>query len=199
MKNNRLIGFLCVLLLCGCTIRPDGILSKRKMQALLYDLHKTEGILQAVGYNYGHDYETSAYYLNVLEKHHVTQAQFDSSLVWYTDHPLLFNRVYPKVVEQLKKDQERYEQLNADAVEYKTKVRTLKKENDWQKWIDEHTRPLHFELWKDTVCNDFTPPWAENSTFFEKNDEKTCIFEKKAVPLHPISNNGDAVLLHKHD
>ena len=199
MKNKLLIFTCLVLLLTGCTIRPEGVLSKRKMQAVLYDLHKTEGIMQAAGYQYGRDYETSVYYQSTLAKHHITQAQFDSSLVWYTDHPLLFNRVYPKVLDKLKKEQEKYEQLSADALDIKSKIRAAKKSNDWQKQIEKNCQPMDFSLWKDTFCNDFTPPFLEKVTFFEKNDEKICENEKKVVPLQPISNKGDAMLLRKQN
>ncbi|MBO4622204.1 MAG: DUF4296 domain-containing protein [Paludibacteraceae bacterium] len=199
MKRNLLILALLALLLGGCTIRPEGVLSKRKMQAVLYDLHKTEGLMQAVGYGYGRDYETSVYYQSTLAKHHVTQAQFDSSLVWYTDHPLLFNRVYPKVLDRIKAEQEMYEAESEELFDLKAKRRAAKKSNEWQQWIIEHSQPMEFSLWKDTFCTNFTPPLMENVTFFEKNDEKTCVNEKKAVPLQPISNNGDAMLLHKRD
>ena len=71
------------------------------MTELLVDIHTTEGVMQVAGYNYGHDNEVKAIYAKVLEKHGVTQAQFDSSIVWYTDHPQYFQRVYPKVIKQL--------------------------------------------------------------------------------------------------
>ena len=199
MRNKWLISIGLVLLFGSCTIRPDGVLSNRKMQKVLYDLHKTEGIMQAAGYNYGHDHETSVYYQSTLAKHGITQAQFDSSLVWYTDHPLLFNRVYPKVLERLKAEQEMYEKLSSDAIDMRAKLREAKKANDWQKWIEEHCKPMEFSLWKDTFLTDFTPPYMENVTFFEKNDEKICENEKKVVPLQPISKKGDAMLLHKQD
>ena len=68
MKHKLLIFIGMALLLGSCTIRPEGILSKHKMQSVLYDLHKTEGLMQAVGYNYGHEYETTVYYQSVLAK-----------------------------------------------------------------------------------------------------------------------------------
>lgn len=79
--------------------------------------------MQAMGYNYGHEYETTVYFQSTLAKHHVTQAQFDSSLVWYTDHPLLFNRVYPKVVDRLKSEQEMYEKMNEELLGLREKAR----------------------------------------------------------------------------
>ena len=199
MRRKLLIFIGLVLLLGSCTIRPEGVLSKRKMQAVLYDLHKTEGMMQAMGYNYGHEYETTVYFQSTLAKHHVTQAQFDSSLVWYTDHPLLFNRVYPKVVDRLKSEQEMYEKMNEELLGLREKARQAKNSNEWQEWITEHCKPMEISLWKDTFCTDFTPPFIEKVTFFEKNDEKTCENEKKVVHLQPISKKGGAMLLRKPD
>ena len=81
---------LCVAML-GC--RPRGILSNKEMRDVLYDLHRVDGALQTAGYNYGHTQEVAAYYKSVLDKHGVTQAQFDSSLVWFTDNPQIFNKI----------------------------------------------------------------------------------------------------------
>ena len=93
----------------GC--RPRGVLSNREMRNVLYDLHRADGAIQVAGYNYSHDQEVAAYYKNVLDKHRITQAQFDSSLVWYTDNPQIFNKIYPKVIERLEEDYEREKQI----------------------------------------------------------------------------------------
>ena len=89
----------------GC--RPHNVLSNREMRALLYDLHRVDGAMQVAGYNYGHNEELASYYQSVLNKHGVTQAQFDSSLVWYTDNPQIFNKIYPNVIERLQADFDR--------------------------------------------------------------------------------------------
>ena len=108
-STNQPINHLAIILLImiafvGC--RPRGVLSQHKMRSVLYDLHRTDGILQQAGYTYGHDEDLNAYYEAVLEKHGVTQAQFDSSLVWYTANPNRFQLIYPKVVQQLEHDVE---------------------------------------------------------------------------------------------
>ena len=93
----------------GC--RPRGVLSNREMRNVLYDLHRADGAIQVAGYNYSHDQEVAGYYKNVLDKHGITQAQFDSSLVWYTDNPQIFNKIYPKVIERLEADYDREKQI----------------------------------------------------------------------------------------
>lgn len=102
--------YICILLACalvGC--RPHDILSRRQMQAVLIDLHKTEAVMQVSGYStfaYA-DVESKAYYIT-LQKHNLTQAQFDSSLVWYTKHPQLFDKIYPKIITQLEAERDRF-------------------------------------------------------------------------------------------
>ena len=93
-----------MLLLGGCTIRPHGVLSGRKMEQVLYDLHRTDGVLQVSGLYYRQESEVNPYYLWVMEKNGITQAQFDSSLVWYTDNPQIFNKIYPRVIRRLEEE-----------------------------------------------------------------------------------------------
>lgn len=142
--------------IAGC--RPRGVLSTREMRNVLYDLHRADGAIQVAGYNYSHDTELAAYYKSVLDKHGITQAQFDTSLVWYTDNPQIFNKIYPAVIERLESDlaqQEAIRQeltLNAndnapadkakqEAVGTKTIQQLLQENlhnlhNPWQIWED---------------------------------------------------------------
>jgi len=105
-----LVSLLVVL--PGC--RPKGILSSREMRKLLVDLHKADATIQVSGMQYGHNEALNIYYSEVLEKHGVTQAQFDSSIVWYTTHPLLFDKIYPKVQADLKAEHEAFQKEFAD-------------------------------------------------------------------------------------
>lgn len=115
-SNGKWVIIIAVIIaVSGC--RPKGILSSRKMRNVLYDLHRAEAILQVEGLYYGHDEELARYYEVVLDKNNVTKAEFDSSLVWYTDHPQLFNKIYPKVMKRCEAEtkmwQEKFEQLTA--------------------------------------------------------------------------------------
>ena len=120
-KHIILLITACLLLFTAC--RPKGVLSSREMRDLLYDLHRADGAIQVAGYNYSHDEELARYYQSVLDKHGVTQAQFDSSLVWYTDNPQRFNKIYPKVVAQLEQDLQQQEDLRDN-------LQTLKPTNE---------------------------------------------------------------------
>ena len=125
---------LCVLLaVVGC--RPRGVLSNKEMRDVLYDLHRVDGALQVAGYNYGHNQELAAYYKTVLDEHGVTQAEFDSSLVWFTDNPQIFNKIYPKVIARLQEDVDYQEQLREERLE----KRRTKKKGEVQQDLEEMT------------------------------------------------------------
>lgn len=95
---------MLLLALVGC--RPRGVLSSREMRSVLTDLHRAEAVLQVAGYNHGHDEALAKYYQSVLDEHGITQAQFDSSLVWYTNNPQIFDKIYPRVIANLEQERD---------------------------------------------------------------------------------------------
>ena len=145
-------------MLIGCVgCRPDGILSKSEMQALLYDMHRADGVLTEAGYNYGHNDDLDKFYGLILEKHGISKSQLDSSLAWYTAHPQRFEHIYPKVIEQLTHEMEQAQAITMtrhDDIEPITEEELQKMLQKWQ-----------FE-WKYEV-------------FLKKNDEKFVYVLKK--------------------
>ena len=161
--NAKIACIACILLtIVGC--RPRGVLSNREMRDVLYDLHRADGAIQVAGYNYAHDQEVAGYYKNVLDKHGITQAQFDSSLVWYTDNPQIFNKIYPKVLERLEADYEREKQIR----EAKRDMLLVKKK---LKQFDSKTADLHLREKLDLCQKGYPNPWKEwhPKEFCEKN------------------------------
>ena len=97
---------LCLPLMSSC--RGKDVLSSRKMVTVLTDLHRMDGMIQVIGITREQGEEEMAYYDAVLTKHGVTRAQFDSSLVWYTQHPQRFNKLYPRVMSKLEAERALY-------------------------------------------------------------------------------------------
>jgi len=150
MTRLRQIGFmlavLCTVLFTGC--RPEGILHSGEMRDVLIDLHKADAMIQVSGLQYGHDEALTIYYAQVLEKHGITQAQFDSSLVWYTAHPLLFDKIYPKVQAKLKAEQDAFQKtyaaelnLEPQVIEVRQTVEFTKADLDSVLWVTQHGYP----------------------------------------------------------
>lgn len=171
MTRGKYIVFLLLgLVMVGC--RPRGVLSTSKMREVLFDLHKTEAILQQCGYNYGHDEAVAKYYYVVLEKHGVTKAQFDSSLVWYTDHPDFGNILYPRVVSRVEAEVEELEHrvelrnaANGEPVGETVPTASVDVP-DLDVLLEEYRKGLWPKIW------DFYPETDINPPFSEKNNEK---------------------------
>lgn len=121
-----LLGTLIFIALYFSACRPKGILHSWEMREVLVDLHKTDALLQLSGKQYSESEDKAIYYAIVLERHGITQAEFDSSLVWYTAHPQLFDKIYPKVLAQLKKEEEQFLRDNAYEPEVIRSVRPAK-------------------------------------------------------------------------
>lgn len=105
MRNWWIAGLMLVL--AACSNRPDGVMSQREMRNFLTELHLLEGVLSQNQSGMSDD-RTEVYYYNALfEKHGITKADFDSSLVYYTKQPKRFERIYAGVtrdLEELEKD-----------------------------------------------------------------------------------------------
>ena len=132
--------------------RPRGVLSSRQMRRVMIDLHKTDAVLQVKGLQHGHDEAEDAYYAQVLAMHGITQEQFDSSLVWYTNHPQIFDKIYPKVLSQLEAERDAYvalhtEDLNAVHLPSDTPAplttEQLQRAVDSTLWVTMHGYPAH--------------------------------------------------------
>ena len=104
VTTSALLFFTLLLLITSCSKRPKDILSRTEMQDLLYDLHKTDGVLEALDIPARKIEERQMYYQTVLDYHHTNQAQFDSSVVWYTAHPKKFEKIYIHVLKRFEKE-----------------------------------------------------------------------------------------------
>jgi hypothetical protein len=124
--RNALLACL-LLLLTACSGRPDGVLSPRKMKSFITELHLMEGSMAQNGVDM-YDERIPVYYYNaLLNKHKITKAEFDSSLVYYTNHPKRFDRIYAAVMNNLEKLEKDviagvYELLLPDSVRLKPEI-----------------------------------------------------------------------------
>lgn len=99
-RKNTFI-FICVLLVSACSNRPKEVLSMKEMANVLVELHTLDGVFATGEYRSLDTNEKNKYYEAVLEKHRIDQAQFDSSLVWYSRDPKKFEKIYVRVVDRL--------------------------------------------------------------------------------------------------
>ena len=104
---------------------PKGIIKPGKMEDILFDIHVADGMVQnnpTAANNI--EYNRTLYRLGVLKKYNVSQAEFDSSMVYYSRHSDRLHDIYEGVAEKLNKkalslgasaaDVKRYGTITAD-------------------------------------------------------------------------------------
>ena len=100
-KLNRLLlmGGFAVLCACKPSI-PRDVIQPDDMEDILYDYHLVSAIADLHS-DSSRFYNTRLYQLAVLKKHGVTEAQFDSSMVYYTRHTEKLYAIYEKLVKRM--------------------------------------------------------------------------------------------------
>lgn len=104
MKGMRCIQWINVLIIAfsitACQVkRPKTVISDAKMESVLYDYHIAKAMGEQVPYS--DNYKKVLYIESVFEKHGITQAVFDSSMVWFTRNPEVLTKIYEKVSNKL--------------------------------------------------------------------------------------------------
>ena len=99
MKHSLPYLFLLMIAVAACkpTV-PSKYIQPDEMEDILYDYHVAQAMAKN-GQNTG--YNSHLYYLAVLKKHGVTEAEFDSSLVYYYSRIDRFKEMYAHVSERL--------------------------------------------------------------------------------------------------
>lgn len=101
-----------VLLTAGCRQGvPDEVVQPAAMEDLLYDFHLAKAMSGELPF--AERYRQHQFYAYVLEKHHVSRAEFDSSLVWYTRHTDELSKIYVNLGLRFKQEQARVDHLIA--------------------------------------------------------------------------------------
>lgn len=80
-------------LMTGCgNSMPKEVIPPAKMEKVLYDYHLTLGISSQLSGS--EEYKKQAYKNYLFKKHQITEAQFDSSMVWYTRNSYELSKIY---------------------------------------------------------------------------------------------------------
>lgn len=177
MKARQVISLLVVLVvLSGCKInRPDDVLSPKVMEEVLYDYHLAQAILAQEGQS--EKYKRDYYIEWVFQKHGITQAELDTSLVWYTRYPKEFAKIYDKLSERSVKDRtqaamllERIEK-SSFSVESGDSVDLWYLNNSAILSSSIYLDKIQFSMKADTTFHKSdTITWKLNNTFVSRND-----------------------------
>ncbi len=97
------LGLLLLLIACKPST-PSEYIQPDEMESLLYDYHISRALAQRDGTYSEQDYRRVLYWQTALQKHNVTEAQFDSSLVYYYTRADRFADMYKHVLKRLQDD-----------------------------------------------------------------------------------------------
>jgi len=97
---------LSLIILIACEEDPSNILSQGKMEDVLYDYHLAQAMIEQLDVQ-DREKNAQAYIDAVFEKHNITEAEFDSSLVYYNRNANDLKEIYASL-------QQRYEDYNRE-------------------------------------------------------------------------------------
>lgn len=100
-----LVAAAALMVSCKPSV-PSEYIQPDDMEDLIYDYHIAQGI--AMQQDGSQDYNRRLNFELVLKKHGLTQAQFDSSLVYYYTRADRFQEIYKHVQERLNNEAEKY-------------------------------------------------------------------------------------------
>lgn len=172
MKRTIAITLAALLLLLGsCNDRAEGVLSEKQMVDLLIDIHKSEAVM-ALNYNrYPNDKSRQGVREAVYMRHNTTQAQFDTSLVWYGNHIDDYMKIYEQVIERLNTENE---QIKALIAEDNSQILTAPGDT--------------VDIWKQGRIHTFNAAKSENLLTFDiTSDENFSPNDRFTLDIHVIN------------
>lgn len=132
MKHSILLLLLTMTILVGCKPKvPSEYIQPDDLEDILYEYHVAESMARN-GNGMETDYNQTKYFLAVLEKHHVTEAVFDSSLVYYYTHAERLKNIYSRVHERLVHDAKKLGASVGDINRYSQYSETGDTANIWR-------------------------------------------------------------------
>lgn len=82
---------------------PSGLIQPSELEEILYEYHLAQAMAEM---NRGDsmDYRRYGYVRAVLDKYGVTEAEFDSTMVWYSSHATYLSEIYKRLKERFKNE-----------------------------------------------------------------------------------------------
>ena len=149
-------------MVASCSRVPKHILSERKMRVVLYDMLVAEALVEVQHDSYPTGKDRQLVYDAVFNKHRITQADYDSSLIWYGKHIDIYMAVYKLVQKDIN---EKY----ADLGEIKPNPLTgdFSSQDSIDIWIYKRLKILKPELAFNTLTFDIKPqqPYSSGSSY----------------------------------
>jgi hypothetical protein len=138
MRNSLAITLLTILVIgCKPTV-PSEYIQPGDLEDILYDYHVSQAMARDKGADDHGDaeYKQNAYFQAVLKKYDVTEAVFDSSLIYYYSHADRLKEIYTRVAERLNDDAKELGASVGDINRYSQYSETGDTANIWKNETD---------------------------------------------------------------
>lgn len=182
-KYLRLLFFVAVVFLVSCGKQiPGDIIQPSEMEELLYDYHLA--LTMGNDLSYTERYKRESYKNYVFKKHGVTEAEFDSSMVWYTRNSKMLTDIYKNLQKRYEMEEE---QMRSELNKRSGQISVSLSGDSVDVWSDRNlywltssplTNRLMFDLKADTT--------------FHEND--ILVFEADYKFLSYVQNSAKAVV-----
>lgn len=108
VKSFNYVSYLLLFFISGglmfsCQNRPKEVLNRKQMERLMYDVYIAEATIENDYQNFITPDKKEAYINKVFAMHKTTQAQWDSSLSWYSDRIDLYLKMNDSVKARLQR------------------------------------------------------------------------------------------------
>ncbi len=143
--RSSLAIVLIVLAMIGCKPSvPSEYIQPDDLEDILYDYHVAQAMANETPQKDGGEngYHKNAYFQSVLRKYDVTEAEFDSSLVYYYSHANRLKKIYEQVRERLNDEAKALGASVGDINKYSTYSDKGDTANVWQNETDLLLTPL---------------------------------------------------------
>ncbi|MDR1336057.1 MAG: DUF4296 domain-containing protein [Tannerella sp.] len=94
--------FFFAVVLSACSRTPGGVIPEKKMQRVMVDIQLAEAMIHMEPNTYATPIERRALYRTVFRKHQLTEAEYDSSMIWYGKHLDRYMRIYNLALADIK-------------------------------------------------------------------------------------------------
>ena len=130
--------------------RPNTIISKKDMVSLLVKMQLIDASVLNSGLRSTHySMDTIDYYCKTIQSYGYTQAQFDSSLAYYTKSPKEFDAIYDKVIIELSAIETKMmeeNKVNTDSIAKDTLINLWKLKPSYELLSDRMKDTIDFKI-----------------------------------------------------
>lgn len=113
--NRKVVSYLLALVILSILFsfcnRPREVLSRKDMEKLMYDVYIAEALIENDYQNFDTPEKKEELINEVFRKHKTTQAQWDTSLSWYSDKIDIYLKMNDSVKVRLQRQQKATEQI----------------------------------------------------------------------------------------